>query len=115
MGYEHYTVEQVLSKLLPQSLWKEGPSSFEVAGPIAHLNLREEYLPFRYLIGRVILDKVESIQICVNKIGTIQNEFCTFPMKIIADDHKVNGVQLTKRRRLGANTDCNGGRGGGGG
>ena len=44
-------------------------------GNIAHLNLRDEYLPFKFIIGRVILDKNKSIQVCVNKIGTIQNEF----------------------------------------
>lgn len=90
IGYDHYTVEQVLSKLLPPSLCKEIPSSFEVIGNIAHLNLRDEYLAFKYIIGRVILDKNKSIQVCVNKIGTIQNEFRTFPMEIIADDRKGN-------------------------
>ena len=90
IGYDDYTVEQVLSKLLPPSLCKEIPSSFEVVGMIAHLNLRAECLPYKFIIGRVILDKNKSIQVCVNKTGTIQNEFRTFPMEIIADDRMNN-------------------------
>ena len=99
IGYEHYTVEQVLSKLLPPSLCKEIPSSFEVVGNIAHLNLRDEYLPFKFIVGRVILDKNKSIQVCVNKIGTIQNEFRTFPMEIIADDRNNNKCNSNDSKR----------------
>lgn len=85
IGYEHYSVDQVLSKILPKDL-HEIPSSFEVVGHLAHITLREEYYPYKYIIGRVILDKNKGIQVVVNKTGTIQNEFRTFPMEILADD-----------------------------
>jgi tRNA (guanine37-N1)-methyltransferase len=109
IGYEHFTVEQVLSKILPSSLLKEIPSSFEVVGSIAHINLRDEYLPFKHIIGRTILDKNKSIQVCVNKTGTIQNEFRTFPMEIIADDRtgdeKKNKQSNKKRNNSGDDDD----------
>eukprot|EP00985_Skeletonema_marinoi_P030503 scaffold32342_cov75-Skeletonema_marinoi.AAC.1 len=38
-------------------LIEEIPSSFEVAGHVAHVNLREESLPYKYLIGKAILEK----------------------------------------------------------
>lgn len=41
----------ILQELLPKG-W-EVPSSFETIGHIAHLNLREEYLPFKHVIGQV--------------------------------------------------------------
>ncbi len=66
-------------------LVEEIPSSFETAGHIAHVNLREEALPYKYLIGKAILDKNRPrIQLVVNKIGSIENEFRTFPMEILA-------------------------------
>jgi tRNA (guanine37-N1)-methyltransferase len=85
IGYDHYTVDQVLSKILPKHL-SEIPSSFEVIGHLAHITLREEYYPYKYIIGRIILDKNKGIKVVVNKTGTIQNEFRTFPMEILADD-----------------------------
>jgi tRNA (guanine37-N1)-methyltransferase len=36
---------------LPQGV--DAPSSFETIGHIIHLNLRDNQLPFKYLIGRV--------------------------------------------------------------
>lgn len=86
IGYDHFTVDQVLSKILPREELTEIPSSFEVIGPLAHITLREEYYPYKYIIGRIILDKNKGIKVVVNKIGTIQNEFRTFPMELLADD-----------------------------
>jgi len=81
--YNHYTVEEVLRRILPSSI-KEVPSSFESAGHLAHINLREEMLPYKFIIGKTILDKNPGVAIVVNKIGTIENEFRTFPMEILA-------------------------------
>jgi len=89
LGYDHYTVDQVLAQLLPPSVTStpngtDIPSSFEAVGHLAHLNLRAELRPYKLLIGRVILDKNTSLKVVVNKVGTIQNEFRTFPMEILA-------------------------------
>ncbi len=53
-------------RLLPPDV--EVPSSFESVGHIAHLNLREEQLPHRYVIGQVLLDKNPNIRTVVNKV-----------------------------------------------
>lgn len=40
-------------------------------------------LPYKYLIGQVILEKNSaSIRTVVNKIGQIETEFRTFPMEV---------------------------------
>ena len=49
VGYDHLTVEEVLRQILPAGT--EVPSSFEQIGHIAHMNLREEVLTYRYIIG----------------------------------------------------------------
>ncbi|CAE7250294.1 unnamed protein product [Symbiodinium natans] len=86
LGYEHFTAEEVLRKLLPAGM--EIPSSFEQAGHIAHMNLRDSQLPYKHLIGQVILDKNKSIKTVVNKTGKIETdawqEFRTFPMEHLA-------------------------------
>jgi len=88
LSYNVLTVDQVLTRILPtnQNI-NEIPSSFEIAGHIAHVNLRSETLPYKYLIGKAILDKnSKTIKLVVNKIGNIENEYRTFPMEIIAGD-----------------------------
>ena len=95
-AYSLLTVDQVLRRIMPTKdnsnnnanpIIEEIPSSFEIAGHIAHLNLREEALPYKYLIGKAILDKNgPKIKLVVNKIGNIENEFRTFPMEILAGD-----------------------------
>lgn len=50
----------------------------------AHFNLREEYLPYKYLIGQVTLDKNAAIETVVNKLDTIDNEFRFFQMEVLA-------------------------------
>jgi len=32
------------------------PTAFETIGHIAHMNLRDEQLPFKHIIGQVLLD-----------------------------------------------------------
>ena len=32
------------------------PKNFEIIGSIAHLNIREDFLPLKYLIGKMIID-----------------------------------------------------------
>ena len=44
------------------------PASFETVGHIAHLNLRDELLPHKYVIGRVLLDKNTKIKTVLNKV-----------------------------------------------
>lgn len=84
IGYESMTVTEVLKKYLPDGT--EIPSSFEAIGHIAHLNLRDPALPFKYLIGQVILDKNPTIRTVVNKVGTITSEFRVFEMEILAGE-----------------------------
>lgn len=90
LGYEHLSVEEVLRAVLPKGT-AEIPSSYEQAGHIAHLNLRDEMLPYKHLVGQVILDKNPALRTVVNKMGNIENEFRTFPMEVLAgeDDLRV--------------------------
>ena len=54
----------------------------------AHLNLREQYLPYKTLIANVILDKHASIRTVINKtdvVGT-SNVYRTFQYELLAGD-----------------------------
>ncbi|GMF36517.1 unnamed protein product [Phytophthora fragariaefolia] len=84
LDYDYFAVDQVLGELLPKGM--DIPSSFETVGHIAHLNLRDNQLPFKSVIGQVILDKNAQIRTVVNKTDNIETKFRTFPMEVLAGD-----------------------------
>ncbi|KAI0219253.1 tRNA(m(1)G37)methyltransferase [Massospora cicadina] len=98
MPYDHWSAgtpakclrlpvrDDVLRSILPDEL--PPPSSFTTVGHIAHLNLREEYLPYKGIIGEVILDKNPSIRTVVNKLDKIDTTFRNFQMEVLSGEHK---------------------------
>ena len=115
-------LDEILRSILPEDLLQEVPSAFTVSGHLgassshgsrllviyttilAHLNLREGYLPYKHVIGRVILEvsaalhyfmyllsvhvlqKMKSIRTVVNKVDSIDNEFRVFKMEVLAGE-----------------------------
>ncbi len=53
-GYAQMTVEEVLRECLPPNT--DIQTGFELVGHIAHLNLKDNLLPYKQIIGQVILD-----------------------------------------------------------
>ncbi|KAL4854364.1 tRNA (guanine(37)-N1)-methyltransferase [Chlorella vulgaris] len=96
VDYSYWPAHVVLRRLLPEGL--EVPSSFESVGHIAHLNLREDLLPYKHVIGQVILDKNPRLKSVVNKVASIENEFRVFPMELLAGEDNME----TEVRQHGA-------------
>ena len=88
LDYSYFPVDQVLAKILPEGL--DIPSSFESVGHIAHLNLRDGHLPYKHIIGQVILEKNAQIKTVVNKTDSIETQFRTFPMEILAGEDRLD-------------------------
>jgi len=65
----------------------EIPKSYEIIGNIAHLNLREKFLPYKYLIGRIILDKNPNLKTVITKTDKIDNIYRTYSMEILAGEN----------------------------
>ena len=97
LGYEQLSAEQALRQLLPAGV--EVPSSFEQVGHVAHVNLRDNLLPYKAIIGQVLLEKNSPrIRSVVNKIESITNShgpsgsddkafrFRVFPMEVLAGE-----------------------------
>ncbi|EOD05906.1 hypothetical protein EMIHUDRAFT_107054 [Emiliania huxleyi CCMP1516] len=68
IGYDKFSAEQVLRRLLPEGM--EVPSAFEQVGHVAHMNLREEHLPYKALIGEVIAGD-EDLETTVREAGRL--------------------------------------------
>lgn len=58
----------------------------------AHLNLRDQYLPYKHLIASVLLDKNPTIRTVINKTDEVgeQNEYRTFSYELLAGDPDMN-------------------------
>ncbi|KAJ2610821.1 tRNA(m(1)G37)methyltransferase [Coemansia sp. RSA 1365] len=84
LGYEHWGADEILKAVLPDP--SQAPTSYEQIGHIAHMNLRDEYLEYKSLIGQIILDKSTTVKTVVNKLDTIDNTFRNFKMEVLAGD-----------------------------
>ncbi|GAX11762.1 tRNA (guanine37-N1)-methyltransferase [Fistulifera solaris] len=93
--YDDLDADELLRKILPPDT-KEIPSAFETVGSLIHINLREELLPYKYWIGKVLLDKHHPrIKTVVNKVGTIETEYRTFGMEVIAGSSAKGWSEVT--------------------
>ena len=72
------------------NLLKTLPNGFEIVGKIAHMNLRDQYLKYKYFIGQLILDKNPSLSTVINKVGKIDNVYRTYDMEILAGEENYN-------------------------
>jgi len=55
LNYDSFTLDDALRLVLPPDT-PEIPTSFETVGHIAHVNLKQWLLPFKHIIGQMILD-----------------------------------------------------------
>jgi tRNA (guanine37-N1)-methyltransferase len=102
-------VVDVMTGLLPEDALGEVPVGFAIVGHVgmldlfptvrlrliytAHLNLRNEYLPYKKVIAEVLMDKNPTIRTVINKVDDVgaASEFRTFGYEVLAgpDDLKV--------------------------
>ena len=59
---------------------------------IAHLNIRDQYLPYKNIIAQVLLDKNPHIKTVINKIDNVgsENEFRTFAYEVLGGPDDLN-------------------------
>lgn len=82
LKYENFKLDDVLKAVLPKD--QEGCTSFSRIGHIVHLNLRDHLLPYKLLIGQVLMDKIHGIKTVVNKNHIIDSTYRNFQMEVLA-------------------------------
>jgi tRNA (guanine37-N1)-methyltransferase len=82
----------ILRSIIPEELHDEIPTGFNSVGHVAHLNLREQYLPYKHIIAQVILDKNPHLKTVINKLSNVgtESEFRTFPYEVLAGPDDLN-------------------------
>ncbi|WDK13893.1 Met-10+ like-protein [Colletotrichum graminicola] len=92
LDYDYWSYLDVMTSVLPEELHVEIPVGFNTAGHVAHLNLKDQYLPYKKIIAEVILDKNPKIRTVINKIDDVGHEsvFRTFAYEVLCGPHDLN-------------------------
>jgi len=101
LNYTRQTIGRILSKVLPESALPP-PTGFEQNGHVVHMNLKSHHLPYKHIIGAILLDRLSpNIETIVNKVGEVSGQYRTFDMEILAGKSSTivtlseDGVRLT--------------------
>ena len=78
----------------------EIPGGFETIGHIAHLNLADEQMPYKNLIGQIILDKTPNLRTVVTKIGYIKETYRFYELECIAGEPDYNTTLVEDKVRI---------------
>ena len=60
-------------------------SSYSTVGHIVHVNLKENHIPFKSVIGNILMT-LPNISLVVNKSSSIDNTFRNFEMEVLAGE-----------------------------
>ncbi|KAJ2985747.1 hypothetical protein NUW58_g5365 [Xylaria curta] len=95
LDYTYWSYDDVMQCLLPSDVRDEHdgfPSGFNQAGHVAHLNLRDQFLPYKKLIAQVLIDKNPGVRTVINKVTMVgtESEFRTFEYEVLAGDDDLN-------------------------
>ncbi|KAL4882784.1 guanine(37)-N1-methyltransferase [Aspergillus karnatakaensis] len=95
LDYDYWNYSDIMNAVLPEELLEEAPHGFTQAGHIAHLNLREQFLPYKHLIAEVLLDKNPTVRTVIRKTEDVgsHSEFRTFPYEHLRGDEDMNVTQ----------------------
>uniref|UniRef100_A0A7S1G104 tRNA (guanine(37)-N1)-methyltransferase n=1 Tax=Corethron hystrix TaxID=216773 RepID=A0A7S1G104_9STRA len=96
VGYDQLPLSDILSAVLPEHAHPP-PSSFEMIGHVAHLNLKPIHAPYGHLIGQVIADRFgPAIRTVVNKVGEVGGPHRTYSMDTLAGNPDDTYVSLSE-------------------
>lgn len=88
LNYDNWKADDIIKAIIPEHL--EPPSSYSIIGHIIHLNLKDEILPFKYIIAQIFLDKLKICKTVINKEHSIDNEFRNFKIDLLAGEENYN-------------------------
>ncbi|VDK76223.1 unnamed protein product [Litomosoides sigmodontis] len=83
LNYDDWPAKLCIAAILPKGLEFSG---FSQIGHIVHVNLREELLLYKKVIGKILLDKVVSCKTVVNKLDAIGHKYRTFELDLLAGE-----------------------------
>ncbi|KAJ5161234.1 tRNA (guanine) methyltransferase Trm5 [Penicillium capsulatum] len=95
LDYDYWTYADIISAILPEKEMHEVPQGFTQVGHVLHLNLREQWHPYKHLIAEILMDKNPTVRTVINKTEDVgsHSQFRTFPFELLAGDNDLNVIQ----------------------
>jgi tRNA (guanine37-N1)-methyltransferase len=95
LDYNYFTYSEIMNAIIPppdEKVHDEIPTGFSQAGHVAHLNLRDRYLPYKHLIASVLADKNPNIRTVINKLDNVgsENAYRTFQYEVLSGPDDMN-------------------------
>ena len=86
LSYDDWHYTDIMKSVIPSDLLDEMPHGYSAVGHIIHFNLREQFLPYKHLVGSVILDKIPGVRTVINKVERVgaKDPFRTFNYEVLA-------------------------------
>lgn len=94
LNIDNYSYAEAIKFVIPED--EEGVSATQIVGHITHINLRDHLLPYKQVIGEIILNSNPRTQLVVMKSNSIENKFRNLDLEIIAGDPKAGFEVLVK-------------------
>ncbi|RWS23923.1 tRNA (guanine(37)-N1)-methyltransferase-like protein [Leptotrombidium deliense] len=90
LNFENYHRESLLDAVLPDGV---SVSSHNNVGHIIQMNLHDEHLPFKNIIGNIyLLTSPPHIKRVISKAQMIESEFRNFQMEVLAERDDANSL-----------------------
>ncbi|OKL58098.1 tRNA (guanine(37)-N1)-methyltransferase [Talaromyces atroroseus] len=94
LDYSYWNFADIIAAILPEEEVSTGeaPEAFTLTGHVLHLNLRERWHPWKFIIAHILKDKNTNVRTVINKIERVgsESEFRTFPFEILAGGSDMN-------------------------
>lgn len=94
------TLKQALKNKLPKKLENIIPSSFDVVGDIAVIEIPEELKKYELLIGNVLLSLHSNLKVVCRKHGIHKGKFRTQEYRILAGERRKETVHKENNARI---------------
>ncbi|WUR02446.1 tRNA (guanine(37)-N1)-methyltransferase (TRMT5) [Vairimorpha necatrix] len=87
LNYKYFSYSEIINIICSRQM----PVSYETVGDVIHFNLNDEFLEYKYFIGKILYDKTGHT--VINKIGNINNTFRNYDFEYIGGKVDINELK----------------------
>uniref|UniRef100_A0A1B0FCA8 tRNA (guanine(37)-N1)-methyltransferase n=1 Tax=Glossina morsitans morsitans TaxID=37546 RepID=A0A1B0FCA8_GLOMM len=82
--FDNWRADELFKAILPQET--DGLTSYSCIGHVVHINLKDNLLDYKNIIGQILLDKVHGCRTVVNKTAAINNTYRNFQLELLCGE-----------------------------